>query len=164
MAIMGNSGFMEFATAVNKLDESTQIDYVSIATLAGINIGVSTNQWWVLWWEAAEGQRAVEYTPGTDCVWLTPLLELTPPDVKSALSAGLSKRNMDEELLKRFPVEDLVVTGLRWPTEHVVLEALAWAAGSSSPRIMQQVSDLVALGPSAATRKFAKQILKAQQR
>jgi len=82
---------------------------VKIADLsaARLQIHLSSEDWWVV-----PGPTSVtELKPETTPIFLLPILELDHSAAKDALKDGFVDAGLSEDLLLRFPFEEVVTTG-----------------------------------------------------
>lgn len=88
-------------------------------------MGVSRDGWWVRIFE--EHGDAVEFEPGVHGLWLTPVLDLDFPTLKQVLVAALKESGLEPGIVNRFPYIEVLVRGLRWPSNSHLRDSLKWA-------------------------------------
>jgi hypothetical protein len=142
---------------VSGMVEGSVIRWTPIASLetARLDLGISSNGWWVRGTE----QTAKEFPTGQDCVFLLPILESAPIDVRQRLLDGLRARGLSEEFVDLFPFEDVVVAGLESQSEHWASLALRWAKiiGRSS-RVERALAELADSGPTQKIRHASRRL------
>jgi hypothetical protein len=96
--------------------EGSVIRLTPVASLetARLELGISSEGWWVRTTE----ESAREFPAGQDCVFLLPILEVTPVEARERLLGGLRAKGMSEEFIDLFPFEEVVATGLEGQSEH----------------------------------------------
>jgi len=92
-----------------------------------VGLALSDRGFWVKYWR--DPLLAIEYQAGRSCVFLLPLLEARPQEVRARLRAGLDELTLPADLLlESFPFEETVIAGLRMETSWWRKLALRWAA------------------------------------
>jgi hypothetical protein len=96
---------------------------VANLTAARIQIGLSIDGWWVV----PGSQSVTEFTPGTPCVFLLPVLEVSLDGANRALLEGLQQAGLSGDFIALFPFEAVVVCGLESLSQQWARLALIWA-------------------------------------
>jgi hypothetical protein len=75
--------------------------------------------------EVADG-RTIWFQQRENVIPLGPLLALRFEDASSLIRTAIRSRGLSTEIFDKFPLEDLVVCGLEWPTPYWVSCAFEW--------------------------------------
>ncbi|WP_437314749.1 hypothetical protein [Sorangium sp. So ce385] len=130
---------------------------VALLETARLDLGVSSDGWWV----RIGDESAREFSLGKDCVYLLPILEVTPVEARQRLLEGLRAKGISEEFIELFPFEDVVATGLASQSQHWAALALGWVRIiGRSPKVERALAALADSGPTQKLRHEARRLLK----
>ena len=136
-----------------------------------VGIGLSESGRWVKFYRQAEGHTLViEHRPGRNAVFLLPLLEARPSEVRSHLADGLARLGLPPELGDTFPITAMVCAGLRMKSaggdspEDWVSLAFRWAEEiDTTPDLERCLQHLADHGPTAKVRQRARELAQAKR-
>lgn len=97
--------------------------WIPVTLVGGIELGLSNRGHWT----RKISNELREFPPGSDLLWLMPVLDLKLPKVKDTLKSGLRDAGLDPCLLRRFPFRELVLKALNWPSDSWIWDGLSWA-------------------------------------
>ncbi|WP_157907330.1 hypothetical protein [Sorangium cellulosum] len=140
-------------------DNGPVIRLTPVASLetARLDLGISSDGWWVRIGE----KSASEFPLGHECVFLLPILEVTPVEARQRLLEGLQIKGIPEEFIELFPFEDVVATGLASESLRWASLALDWAKLiERSPKVAQALAALADSGPTQKLRHEGRRLLK----
>jgi hypothetical protein len=88
-----------------------------------------------------------------------PILEEAPEDFWNRLRDGLEVQGIDGSHAARFPIEDVVLTGLRSGSQHWCWRALQWISSIPlSPEINATLAELVLQGKTQKIRHQSRKL------
>lgn len=139
--------------------QGNYLNWLPVAELSGGSflLGLTTKGLWARSTESAVQAVSDE----TACVFFLPVLEDPPEVVRGKISDGLKRYGLSEEFMDVFPLEKIVMTGLKSQSEYWSNLALNWVL--SIPRSNSLEFEVEALSKTGETQKIrhaARKIIK----
>lgn len=121
-----------------------------------VRLGISDTGDWVV----ASADGVVRFREQVDFPGLLPLLELSLSEFQSRLHGAFSRMTFIEVNRPKFPIEQLVIYGLRAWGKHWPALALTWASSlPQTEELAKTLTELVVHGPTQQIRHGAKHVV-----
>ena len=160
---LGKPGLLWETGQDHESQERATLQWLPIAKLtdARIELGLSSNASWV----RATPQSVTVFRSDNPCVFLLPVLEINPDELRQLLGHGLQARGLSTEFIRVFPFEVVVATGLESHSERWAGLALKWAEHlDASSRLQNALGALATNGPTQKLRHAAQKLLARQRK
>jgi hypothetical protein len=153
-----NQPGLPWQTGQNHAAKDKPLRWIPVADLTAVRLqlGISAHAWWVV-----IGPGSVtEFSPGTPCVFLLPVLEVPLEEARQLMKKALSEKGLPKDLIDTFPFEGVVCTGLSSHSERWASLAIEQVKTlPHSPELGAALGALAKNGPTQALRHGAQKVI-----